>query len=193
MGSATGEITQILNRLNDGDGAAVDRLWPLVYDELRALAASRFRNQPAGHTLQPTALVHEAYVRLAGRADVHWESRAHFMAVAAKAMRQILMNHARDKAAAKRGGDHQRITLDEAVTPVADRTRELDLISLDDALTTLGELSDRQGRVVELRFFGGLTIAETAHVMGVGTTTVEDDWHLAKAWLARELRTRDEP
>ena len=193
MESATGEITQILNRLNDGDGAAVDRLWPLVYDELRALAGSRFRNQPAGHTLQPTALVHEAYVRLAGRADIQWESRAHFMAVAARAMRQILMNHARDKAAAKRGGHHQRITLDEAVTPVADRTGELDLISLDEALTSLGALSDRQGRVVELRFFGGLTIAETAHVLGVGTTTVEDDWHLAKAWLARELRTGDEP
>ncbi len=193
MGSSTGEITQILSRINDGDGAAVDRLWPLVYDELRALAGSCFRNQPAGHTLQPTALVHEAYVRLAGRADIQWEGRAHFMAVAARAMRQILMNHARDKAAAKRGGHHQRITLDEAVTPVADRTRELDLISLDEALTTLGELSDRQGRVVELRFFGGLTIAEAAHVLGVGTTTVEDDWHLAKAWLARELRTGDEP
>ncbi len=191
MGSAIGEVTRILRQLNAGDGSAAERLLPLVYDELRGLANGYFARQPAGHTLQPTALVHEAYLKLAGREGIHWQSRAHFMAVAAKAMRHILMNHARDKAAVKRGGGRRQITLDEGFTPAADGRRELDLIALDEALTKLGELSDRQGRVVELRFFGGLTIAEAAHVLGVGTTTVEDDWHLARAWLGRELRPGD--
>jgi len=191
MGSASGEVTRILGELNAGDGSAAQRLLPLVCDELRALAGSYFRQQPSGHTLQPTAIVHEAYLKLAGGENVQWESRAHFMAVAAKAMRHILMNHARDKAAAKRGGGRQRITLDEGVTPAGNGDRELDLLALDDALGKLSRLSERQATVVELRFFGGLTIVEAAHVLGVGTTTVEDDWHLAKAWLGRELRPGD--
>lgn len=182
-----GEITRLLGELQQGDAEAAERLLSLLYGELRALAASFMARGQPGHTLQPTALVHEAYLRLAG-SDLPWQGRAHFMAVAARAMRQILINHARDKAAAKRGGDYRRITLDEAVSPPVGATREIDLIALDLALSRLAELSERQARIVELRFFGGLTIAEAAHVLGVGTTTVEDDWRLAKAWLARELR-----
>ena len=181
-----GQVTRILQDLSDGDDAAAGRLLPLVYDELRGLARSYFARQSPGHTLQPTALVHEAWVKLAGH-DGAWTGRAHFFAVAARAMRQVLMNHARDRNAAKRGGGCDRITLDEAVTPVAGAGREVDLLALDEALERLSHRSERQARVIELRFFGGLTIPEAAHVLGVGTTTVEDDWHFAKAWLAREL------
>ena len=188
MDSRQGEITRILGELHRGDTAAADRLLPLVYDELRALAASFFARQQPGHTLQPTALVHEAYLKLAGNESVEWQSRAHFMAVAARAMRQILINHAHHKGAAKRGGGFQRVTLDEAVTPRIGDNREVDVIALDLALQQLAKLSERQAGIVELRFFGGLTIAEAAHVLGVGTTTVEDDWRLAKAWLAHELK-----
>ena len=187
MGSSTGEVTRILGELNQGDGSATERLLPLVYDELRALAGGYFARQQAGHTLQPTALVHEAYVKLAG-GEGQWENRAHFMAVAAKAMRQILMNHARDKAAAKRGGGAAKITIVEAMIPATEEPRQLDLIALDEALTKLAAVSERQATVTELRFFGGLTIADTAHVVGVSTTTVEDDWHMARAWLGRELQ-----
>lgn len=188
MAPKKNEITRILRNLKGGDAASAEQLLPLVYDELRALAASFFARQIPGHTLQPTALVHEAYFRLARNADVEWESRAHFMAVAARAMRQILINHARDKSAAKRGGGMHRVTLDEAVTPANGVGRDLDLLAIDMALQKLADLSERQARIVELRFFSGLTIAESAHVLGVGTTTVEDDWRMAKAWLARELR-----
>ncbi len=174
--------------MDRGDPAAAEQLLPLVYEELRALAASFFARQAPGHTLQPTALVHEAYFRLARNENIEWESRAHFMAVAASAMRQILINHARDKGAAKRGGGRQRVTLDENVMPGSGADRELDLLAIDQALQKLADLSERQARIVELRFFSGLTIAEAAHVLGVGTTTVEDDWQLAKAWLARELK-----
>jgi len=186
MAGERGEITRILGELQAGDAEAADRLLPLVYDELRALAGSHMARRQAGHTLQPTALVHEAYLRLAGSEGDPWESRAHFMAVASRAMRQILINHARDKAAAKRGGDRERVTLDEAVA-VSD-VRVLDVLALDLALSKLAGLNERQARIVELRFFGGLTIAEAAHVLGVGTTTVEDDWRMAKAWLSRELK-----
>jgi len=185
------QVTQILNDLSGGDQQAAARLLPLVYDELRALAGSFFARQTPGHTLQPTALVHEAYLKLAEHEGARWENRAHFFAVAARAMRQVLMNHARDKVAAKRGGGWQRITLDAAVTPMA--TREIDILALDEALDRLNALSERQARVIELRFFGGLTIAEAAHILGVGTTTVEDDWHLAKAWLSRELKKIETP
>ncbi len=193
MGSSTGEVTRILAELNQGDGSATERLLPLVYDELRALAGSYFARRQAGHTLQPTALVHEAYLKLAG-GEGRWQNRAHFMAVAAKAMRQILMNHARDKAAMKRGGGAAKITIIEAVTPASDGSdadRQLDLIALDEALTKLAGVSERQARVTELRFFGGLTIADTAHVVGMSTTTVEDDWRMARAWLGRELQAAE--
>jgi len=193
MGSSKGEVTRILGDLNQGDGSAMERLLPLVYDELRALAGSYFARQQAGHTLQPTALVHEAYLKLVG-GEGRWQNRAHFMAVAAKAMRQILMNHARDKAAVKRGGGAAKLTIIEAVTSATDESdagRQLDLIALDEALTKLAAVSERQAWITELRFFGGLTIADTAHVVGVSTTTVEDDWHMARAWLGRELQAAE--
>ncbi len=189
MTAGKGQITELLQQLDRDDGSAAERLLPLVYDELRALAAGYFARQPAGHTLQPTALVHEAYLKLASRQDARWTGRAHFMAVAARAMRQILINHARDKGAAKRGGNNwRRITLDEAVTPPDGAQREIDLLALDEALGKLARLSERQCQIIELRFFGGLTIEETARVLGMGTTTVEDDWHHARAWLRRELK-----
>jgi RNA polymerase sigma factor (TIGR02999 family) len=158
---------------------------PLVYDELRALAEDLFRRQPAGQTLQPTALVHEAYLRLVETSRVPCQSRAHFIAVASKAMRQILIDRARSRRSAKRGGARERITLDEAVAPAAER--DVDLLALDEALEKLSGLDERKSRVVELRFFGGLTLAETAETLGVGRTTVSEDWRLARAWVAREL------
>ena len=186
-----GRFAQILDDLRSGDASAADRLMPLVYDELRALASSVFVRQSPGHTLQPTAIVNEVYLKLAGRDGMRWENRAHFMAIAARAMRQILMNHARDKATAKRGGDWQRITLDDEVVPEAAGGREVDLIALDDALSKLATLSERQAEIVEMRFFGGLTIAETSCRLGVSTTTVEDDWRLALVWLRREMKRTD--
>lgn len=189
MAESASNITQLLHNLNGGDQHAAEELLPLLYSELRAIAGSHFARQSPGHTLQPTALVHEAYLKLMRNEDVAWEGKSHFLAVAARAMRQILINHARDKKAAKRGGGAKRITIDEGLTPSGSEAgKELDLIALDEALTKLGELNERQARVVELRFFAGLTIAQTAHVLEVGTTTVEDDWAFARAWLARELR-----
>jgi RNA polymerase sigma factor (TIGR02999 family) len=185
MSDPTQHVEHLLAEIDGGDASAVDRLLPLVYDELHGLAVRHLARQRAGHTLQPTALVHEAYLRLARRDDAEWAGKAHFLAVAAKAMRQILLNHARDRAAAKRGGDLRRVTLDPGLVSTGER--DVDLLALDGALERLARLSERQARVVELRFFGGLTIAETARVLGVGTTTVEDDWFVAKAWMAREL------
>lgn len=160
-------------------------LVPLIYDELRSLARGYMRRQPADHTLQPTALVHEAYMRMAGEPDDRWSSKRHFMAVAAKAMRQLLVDHARRRGAGKRGGAWKRITLHDGVGPQGRSV--VDLIDLSDALDRLERLHDRQARIIELRFFAGQTIAETAKTLGVGTTTVEDDFAMAKAWLAREL------
>lgn len=186
MTDPAAQVTQILRDLNAGDAQAADRMLPLIYDELRALAGSFFARQSPGHTLQPTALVHEAYMRLAQAANPNWNGRAHFFAVAAKAMRQILMNHARAQNAAKRGGNWQRMSLDEAVTPPG-MSQDLDLLALDDALTELATLAPRQAQVVELRFFAGMSIRETAAALGLGTTTVEDDWTAARTWLGRQL------
>ena len=183
------ETTRILLELERGDRSAAARLLPLVYDQLRAVADSFFRRQPLNHTLQPTALVHEAYLRLVNQEDEKWKGRAHFFAVAAKAMRQILINHAERRGAAKRGGDRQRLTLNEELTPAP--RREVDLLVLDEALTRLSALSERMGRVVELRFFGGLTVEEVAHVLDVSKRTVEGDWETARAWLSRELKEAD--
>jgi len=193
MGSASGEVTRILGELNAGDGSAAERLLPLVYDELRALAGSYFRQQPSGHTLQPTALVHEAYLKLAGSENVQWESRVHFMAVAAKAMRQVLMNHARGKATAKRGGGRQRITLDEGVTPAGNGERELDLLALDDALTQLQRQDARLGDIVVYRYFGGLTNEQTADLLGISARTVRREWSYARLWLYRMIEGEEAP
>ena len=179
----------MLADLERGDVTAAAKLFPLVYDQLRAVADSFFRRQPSDHTLQPTALVHEAYLRLVDQSEEKWASRAHFFAVASKAMRQILINHAEGRAAAKRGGDRQKLTLCENTTPAPQR--DVDVLALDDALSRLSALSERAGRVVELRFFGGLTVEEVAHVLNVSKRTVEGDWQTARVWLSRELSQAD--
>ncbi len=179
------DITVLLSRSQRGDRAATDQLLPLVYDELHRLARSYFRSQPPGHTLQPTALVHEACVRLLGTTDASWNGRGHFFAVAATAMRQILVNHAEAKRALKRGGDRERVTLAEsdAVTPPP----AVDLLDLDAALKDLQREHERMARVVELRYFGGLTASETGEALGVSLSTVESDWRFARAWLLDRL------
>ncbi len=181
--------TQLLADMRDGSPAASERLFPLVYDEMHALAEQVFRRERPGHTLQPTALVHEAYLRLVGHAGGEWKSRAHFYAVAARVMRRILINHAEAHRAAKRGGDRHRVTLAEDQTP-APEARDVDLLALDEALAGLEALDERQCRVVELRFFAGLGVEETARVLGVSDRTVELDWKMARAWLFARLGDR---
>jgi RNA polymerase sigma factor (TIGR02999 family) len=191
------EITRLLGELADRKGSAAAELLPLVYDELRALAAGFFQGQGWAHTLQPTALVHEAYLRLAAQESPDWSGRDHFFAVAAKAMRQVLVDHARRKRAEKRGGGAgrgeagaglawQRITLDEAVS--ASVGREVDFADLEDAIGRLAALDDRKAEVVTLRFFGGLSNEAVAAALGVSRKTVVEDWAVARAWLGRELR-----
>ena len=177
--------TALLVRVNDGDSAAAHELLPLVYEQLRALAGSYFRGQPADHSLQPTALVHEAYLKLVNAPDSDWQGRVHFCAVAATAMRQILHDRARRRRAAKRGGDAKRVPLDQVETPSGGET--IDLVALDAGLERLAQLAPRQARIVELRYFGGLTIAQAADVLDVSHGTVENDWRVARAWLHREL------
>ncbi len=180
------DVTQILKRASDGDGSAVNRLMPLVYNELRALAERYLRRERPSHTLQATALVHEAYVRLIRQEDVEWQNRAHFFAVAAQAIRRILVDHARGKQRAKRGGDRERVRLDEDVAVPAER--DLDLVALDEALEKLARLHARQARIVELRFFAGLNLKDVATYLGISPRTVDGDWGMARAWLRRELR-----
>ena len=158
---------------------------PLVYDELRRRAGSYLRGERPDHTLQPTALVHEAYVKLVNQREAKWKDRAHFCAVAAEAMRRILIDHARKHRAARRGGGGQRVTLCDAIGDP--RSMEVDVIDLDDALTRLRELHERQSRVVELRFFGGLSVEEIAEILEVSPRTVKGDWRVARAWLQTRL------
>ena len=179
------QVTRILGRVAEGDSAAAGELLPLVYDELRRLAQSHLRQQPAGHTLQATALVHEAYLKLASTPNAAWQSRAHFLAVAATAMRQILSNHARDKRADKRGGARFRVTLAEG--QVEESAPDFDPLELDDVLTRLAGLDRVQSRVVELRFFSGMSVEEIAHVMEISPATVKREWRAARAWLNAEL------
>ncbi len=179
------ETTQLLHALGAHDPTAAPRLFAAVYAELRAVAASYFRRQPADHTLQPTALVHEAFIRLVDQTQVEWHSRAHFLAIAAQAMRQILADHARRRASDKRGGALCRVTLAEAVTPIADAPPEL--LDLEAALHKLAALDPRQSKIVELRYFGGLSVEEVAHVLGVSKSTVESEWRMARAWIRGEL------
>jgi RNA polymerase sigma factor (TIGR02999 family) len=181
----TTEATQILARLSEGDRQSAERLLPIVYDELRGLADRYFRAQPADHTLQPTALVHEAFLRLVNQPDASWESRAHFLAVAAIAMRQILINHAEKRRTKKRGGDRRKLALDDANAPFA--APDIEILALNEALAELAKLDERKGRVVEMRFFGGLGHDEIAHVLGVSRTTVESDWRTARAWIAKRM------
>jgi RNA polymerase sigma factor (TIGR02999 family) len=179
------DITAVLERVRVGDKSAVGELMPLVYDELRALAGHIFEQQSPGQTLQPTAVVNEAYLKLVRGSDGDWETRAHFFAVAAKAMRQILIDHARRKKTQKRGGHFDRITLSAVPTPA--REEGVDLMAVEAALEKLSALDARQAEIVELRFLAGLEVKETAHVLGVSTRTVEREWFAAKAWLRREL------
>ena len=163
----------------------VEELLPIVYQELRRLAAAYLRREKPGQTLQPTALVHEAYLRLLKDRPDRWQNRAHFCAIAAHSMRQILIERARARGAAKRGGARPRVTLDEGL--VAGEDRSIDLLALDEALERLAQLDPEQARLVELRFFGGLTVEETAEAMNISPATVKRHWTVAKAWLAREL------
>ncbi|MGH9258362.1 MAG: sigma-70 family RNA polymerase sigma factor [Acidimicrobiales bacterium] len=183
--AAPGEVSRLLLAWKGGDEAALERLLPLVYDELHALAQRRLRGERPDHTLQTTALIHEAYLRLVG-ADVAWEGRVHFLAVAAQTMRRILVDHARARGRAKRGGGARPITLDEGLAVAADTSS--DIVELDEALQRLSTLDERKARAVELHYFGGLTYDETAAALGVSPATVDRELRLAKAWLYRELR-----
>jgi len=182
---STHAVTDLLQAWASGDQAALDELLPLVYDDLRRQARRYMRAQPAGPTLQTTALVHEAYLRLVGQSSVEWNGRAHFFGVAAKAMRSILVDHARAQNAAKRGGSARAITLDEG--GIARPQASVDVLALDEALGRLAELDRRKSRLVELRYFGGLGIDEAAAVLGVSPATVKREWTTARAWLRREL------
>lgn len=181
-------VTRLLMEWRNGDLGALDRLMPLVYDELRRVARQWLRHERAGHTLQPTALVHEAYLKLVDLRRIQWQDRAHFLAVAAQLIRRILVDHARRHAAAKRGGGVRAVTLEAPLEPAA-LQRELSVVALDDTLSRLAALDARQARLVELRFFGGLNVAETAEVLGVSSATVKREWQTAKAWLYRELKS----
>lgn len=182
------DVTQLLLAWNGGDRAALDRLIPLVYEELRRTAKRYMRRERAGHTLQTTALVNEVYLRLIDADSVRWQDRAHFFAIAAQLMRRILVDFARRRQQLKRGGDMHQVSLDEALAVVQDRG--VDLVALDDALNALASLDQRQCQVVEMRFFGGLTEDEIAEVLNVSPRTVRNDWSMAKAWLLRELSNR---
>lgn len=182
------DVTDLLSQWNHGNKQALDQLMPLVVSELRHLARSHLQGERQEHTLQPTALINELYLRLIDRRRATWKDRSHFFAFAVRTMRRILVDHARSQRALKRGGGLRTLTLDEAVDFAEER--EVDLVALDEALDTLSRLDERQGRLVELRFFGGLSTHEVAEVLGVGVATVGRDWASAKAWLFRELNRR---
>jgi RNA polymerase sigma factor (TIGR02999 family) len=171
----------LLARWNQGEAAAREALVPLVYEELRRVARKCLAEQRRDHTLQSTALVHEAYLRLVGRTSVHWQDRVHFFAVAARLMRGILVDHARKHSAAKRGGDAVTLVLEEAA--VLPKKNEVDLVALDDALSRLAKFDARQSQIVELRFFGGLSIEDVSHVVGISPATVKREWATARLWL----------
>jgi len=178
-------ITHLLKEWSDGDERALDKLTPLVYEELRRQAARYLRRERAGHTLQTTGLINEAYLRLIDAKDVRWQSRAHFFAIAANLMRRVLVDHARRRDAEKRGGEHLRLTLDETLAVTS--TPDVDVLAIDEALNKLAIIDSQQAQVVELRFFSGLSVEETAAALGVSPATVKRDWSVARAWLRREI------
>jgi RNA polymerase sigma-70 factor (ECF subfamily) len=184
MESASPNVTQLLAAWSDGNQSARDELIPLVYAELHRVAQNYLRRERRGHTLQSSALVHEAFLRLVDQ-RVTWRNRAHFFGIAAQLMRRILVDYARSRGNEKHGGDQLHLELDDALDAAA--ARDADLVSLDDALTDLAAIDPQQSRIIELRYFGGLTIEETAEALGVSDTTVEREWRLARAWLRREL------
>ncbi|HXG67064.1 MAG TPA: sigma-70 family RNA polymerase sigma factor [Blastocatellia bacterium] len=175
------EVTPLLIDWGKGDQAALEKLMPLVYEELRRLAARYMRRESPGHTLQTSALVNEAYLRLIEQKSVHWQNRAHFFGIAAQLMRRILVDHARSHHYAKRGGGAQKVSLDEAA--MVSKERAAELVALDEALTELAAMDERKGRIVEMKFFGGLTTEEVAEVLKVTPRTIEREWRKAKAWL----------
>lgn len=185
-----GNVTQILMQASHGDQRAADLLLPIVYDQLRALAGSFLRQERAGHTLQTTALVHEAYLKLVDQTQAQYHSRAHFYAVAAQAMRRILVNHARDAKRLKRGGGQKRVDLDLA--PGVLDEAPVDFDALDQSLHRLAQLDDRKARTVEMRFFAGMSIEDTASALNVAPATVKRDWDFARAWLHRDMSTRSD-
>jgi len=186
--STDARLKQILQKAAGGSHEAVADLMPLVYGELRAIAGKQLQRERRNHTLQATALANEAYLRLVDQKDVDWKGRAHFLAVAAEAIRRILVDHARKRGAAKRGGGAAQVTLTLGdALQTTDDQNEVDLLALDEAMRELAALSDRQSRVVELRFFGGLSVGETAYTLGVSERTVKGDWRVAKAWLRKQL------
>jgi len=180
------DVTRLLVRLTEGDRGVLDELLPVVYGELRKLASSYLRRERVGHTLQPTALVHEAYMRLVDQTQVQWQNRAHFFGVAAQMMRRILVDHARAHEAEKRGGEFQKLSLDENIDVSGER--DVNLVALDDALNLLAEIDPQKMKIVELRFFGGLSVEETAEVLGVSAPTVKRQWRMAKAWLYGQVK-----
>ena len=184
MMTGPSEVSRLLRAWSLGEKAAFDELMPLVYEELRRIAKRQWRRQRAGQTLDATALIHEAYLRLADQTEVRWQNRAHFFGVAAKAMRHILVDHVRTRKAAKRGGAARRVQLDAVSVAIE---RPVDVVALDDALQSLAALDQRKSQVVELKYFGGLSVREIAEVLHVSEETVARDWRLARTWLLREL------
>lgn len=181
-------VTELLTAWANGDKAVLEELFPLVYEELHRLARQYMRHERKGNTLQTSALVNEAYVRLVDQNNVQWQNRAHFFAIAAQLMRRVLVDHARKRGYQKRGGDARRVTLDEALVVSDERAAEV--VALDDALTSLADLDERKSKIVELRFFAGLSIEETAEILAVSPGTVMRDWTLAKAWLRRAIASQ---
>ncbi len=190
MATSPQEVTQLLVDWRGGDQSALDKLIPLVYDELHALARRCMKRERGSHTLQTTALVNEAYLRLLGQQSADWQNRAHFFAVAAQVMRHLLVDHARSRRYARRGGSALRITLDEAVAAAPEDP--VDLLALNEALNRLDAMDARKCRIVELRYFSGLSVEETAKVLGVSAITIKREWLKAKAWLYRELNQEEE-
>ena len=180
------EVTDLLNDWGNGDQEALNRLMPLVYDELHRLASRYLRHERVGHTLQTTALVHEAYLKLVDQKKANWHNRVQFFAAAAKVMRHVLVDYARSRKAAKRGGDYCRLSLDEAA--ISSQDKDADLLVLNEALDNLAAIDPQQSRVVELRVFGGLTVEDTAEALGISARTVKREWSMAKAWLHQQIK-----
>ena len=180
------QITQLLKQWSNGDAEVLDDLMPLVYVELRRQASSYLRRERSNHTLQPTALINEAYLKLIDQRDVKWQNRAHFFAIAAQAMRRILVDYARERKREKRGGAAENLPIEEAAFVIS-KEKSIDLVALDEALNKLAKFDERQAKVVELRYFSGLSIDETAEVLNVSNVTIRRDWNMAKAWLLQEI------
>ena len=188
MDPSAADVTTLLNRFAGGDQEAAAQLVPLIYAELHRLAIRRLRRERPGHTLQATALVHEVYLKLAGQPNARWKNRTQFFAVASQLMRRILVDYARTQQRIRRGGRREKVSLDEVLLVAPDRSDEL--LAIHESLSRLEEMDSRQGRIVELRYFGGLTVDETAEVLGVSPKTVMREWNMAKAWLYGELKER---